>query len=192
MADTLAILTLIAWPVIPLYWIPLHLFPSFFKRAKALAYLIPAAIWLPLAYILYLKQGLLVQAKVVFPLLITLTGAVLLVTGTLLHLWTGKLLSLRGLIGLPELSESPDGPLVRKGAFAVVRHPTYLAHTLMFSGVFFLSGVITVGAVTVIDFSVVNLVIIPLEEKELMERFGDDYREYRNDVPAFFPKPWQR
>jgi len=31
-----------------------------------------------------------------------------------------------------------------------------------------------------------------VEEKELIDRFGDSYREYRNKTPAFFvpPKNW--
>ena len=188
MSDLLALITIIAWPIIPLFWIPLHLFPHFFKKIKLFTYLMPLCTWLPFAYLIYQYQTTLLQAKVEFPLIISLIGLTLLIIGTLLHIWTGKLLSLWGLIGLPEVYEVMAGKLVRTGAFSVVRHPTYLAHTLMFSGVFFISGVITVFLITLLDFIVIHFFIIPLEEKELTLRFGEDYRKYKNEVPRFFPR----
>jgi protein-S-isoprenylcysteine O-methyltransferase Ste14 len=44
------------------------------------------------------------------------------------------------------------------------------------------------GVVTLIDVFVVNAMVIPLEERELSERFGTEYEEYRRKVPSrFFP-----
>jgi protein-S-isoprenylcysteine O-methyltransferase Ste14 len=188
MSDLLALITIIAWPIIPLFWIPLHLSPHFFKKIKLFTYLMPLCTWLPIAYLIYQYQTTLLQAKVEFPLILNLIGLTLLIIGTLLHIWTGKLLSLWGLIGLPEVYEVMEGRLVRTGAFTVVRHPTYLSHTLMFSGIFLISGVITVSLITLLDFIVIHLFIIPLEEKELTLRFGEDYRKYKNEVPRFFPR----
>jgi protein-S-isoprenylcysteine O-methyltransferase Ste14 len=54
----------------------------------------------------------------------------------------------------------------------------------MFSGVFLITGVLSVGVVAVADFIVVNSVIIPLEEKELTDRFGEAYTSYKKNVPA--------
>lgn len=119
---------------------------------------------------------------------ITIAGIVVLIAGILLHLWTGKLLGFFGLIGLPEISASVKGGLVTKGAFSVVRHPTYLAHTLILLGVFLMTGEIVVGLITVIDFLLVNLAIIPLEERELLGRFGKEYERYRGSVPRYFPR----
>jgi protein-S-isoprenylcysteine O-methyltransferase Ste14 len=39
-----------------------------------------------------------------------------------------------------------------------------------------------------------NVIYFPLkEEKDLIKRFGDDYREYRRHVPAWIPRlmPWK-
>ena len=188
MSELLAFITVTAWPVIPLFWIPVHLFPPFFRKIQFFTYLLPLCVWLPLAYFLYQNKALLLQAQVEFPLIIRGAGLLLLAGGTLLHLWTGKLLSLRGIIGLPEISGMIKGGIVRKGAFSIVRHPTYLAHTIMFSGVFFISGVIAAGITALLDFAVVHLFIIPLEEKELLVRFGNGYRQYIHDVPRFFPQ----
>lgn len=76
---------------------------------------------------------------------------------------------------------------MKKGPFSRMRHPTYFAHTLMFAGVFFITGSIAVGIVTLIDFIVVRSIIIPLEDRELVDRFGDEYERYKKDVPGYFP-----
>ncbi|MBI5408543.1 MAG: isoprenylcysteine carboxylmethyltransferase family protein [Nitrospirae bacterium] len=188
MTSFLALITLMAWPVIPLFWIPVHLFTRFFRKIKLLTYIMPLITWLPVACLIYLYRDLLLHFKIAFPVIIRAAGVILLAAGTGLHVWTGKLLSLRGLIGLPEVYENMHGRFVAAGAFSIVRHPTYLAHTMMFTGVFFATGVISVGVITVVDFSVVNLIIIPLEERELLNRFGEEYRDYRSKVPKFFPR----
>ncbi len=188
MNDILALATIIAWPVIPLFWIPVHLFSNFFRKIKLLTYVIPLLTWLPLAYILYKKRALLLHAKIDFPLILNVFGLILSVLGTSLHIWTMKLLSPRGLIGVHEIYSKAKGRVVKEGAFSVVRHPTYLAHTIIFSGVFLMTGVIAVCVVTLLDFLLINFFIIPLEEKELESRFGEEYYYYKNDVPRFFPR----
>jgi protein-S-isoprenylcysteine O-methyltransferase Ste14 len=188
MSDLIAVMTIMAWPIIPLFWIPVHLSPAFFRKIKITAYLLPLIPWLPLAYLIYRNSTYLLQDKIEFPIIIVRTGWILLITGSVLHLWTGKLLSLYGLIGVPEIFEKKEGRLVKTGAFSFVRHPTYLAHTLMFSGVFLFSGSITVGALTAVDFIVVHLLIIPFEEKELLLRYGAQYGQYQKEVPKFFPR----
>jgi protein-S-isoprenylcysteine O-methyltransferase Ste14 len=126
--------------------------------------------------------------KLDLPVVLNISGIPLLVLGTLLHIWTGKLLGLWALIGLPEVSIRIKGRLVTGGPFSVVRHPTYFAHTLMFSGVFLITGVVSVGIITLLDILLVNVFIIPLEEKELLNRFGKDYNLYKEKVPKFFPR----
>jgi protein-S-isoprenylcysteine O-methyltransferase Ste14 len=184
----IALITLIAWPVIPLFWIPVHMFPRFFRKINYFTYILPVITWLPAAYLIYQHRNFLLFYEINFPGIIRGTGIFLLVAGTGLHIWTGRLLNFWGLIGLPEVYEKMQGRFVATGAFSVVRHPTYLAHTIMFTGVFLASGVISAGVITCIDFLVINLIIIPLEERELLSRFGEDYRDYMKNVPKLIPR----
>ncbi len=188
MGDLLALVTILLWPIVPLFWIPVHCLPGIFRRLGLLTFTMPFIIWLPLAVLLYEHRKFVLQFKIHFPFLLSLAGILLLIAGTLLHIWTAKLLRLSGLIGLPEISAGIKGKFVTTGPFSVVRHPTYLAHTLMFAGVYLITGVNAVGIVTVVDFLLINAVIIPLEERELITRFGEDYKRYRNEVPRFFPR----
>ncbi len=187
MTDLIALLAIIIWPVIPLFWVPVHGLSRFFKRIGALTYIMPALIWPPIAYLIYLNRFFLLHYKIDLHLIVRISGVFILLAGVLLQIWTGRLLSLLGLMGFPEVSRNAEGRLVTEGAFSFVRHPTYLSHTLMFFGIFLLSGVIAVGVVALLDFLVINLAVIPLEEKELLDRFGEEFLRYKMRVPGYFP-----
>lgn len=189
--DLLAFLTILIWPVVPLFWIPVHGLSRFFKRIGLLTYIMPPLTWIPIAYLVFKYKDVLLGFKYVMPIVVNVIGFVLIIAGTLLHIWTGKLLGLRGLMGIPEVSRKLGSRLVSEGPFGIVRHPTYLAHTVLFSGIFLLTGVLTIGILTLVDFIIVNLIIIPLEERELLERFSDKYILYRKRVKyKFFPRLW--
>lgn len=188
MLDMLAFMTIVLWPVVPLFWIPVHGLSRIFKKLGLLTYVVPLFTWLPLAYLIYRNRALLLSWKIDLPIGLHVLGVILLVAGTSLHLWTAKLLGFWGLIGLPEVSIRVEGKLITKGPFSVVRHPTYLAHTLMFSGVFLTTEAVAIGIITFVDFLLVYALIIPLEEKELSKRFGKDYNFYREKAPKFFPR----
>ncbi len=188
MTDIFAIAALMFWPVIPLFWIPVHFATGFFRRLGLFTYLMPAVTWCPLAYLIYINRVSFLNHRIDFPALLNIAGFPLLTAGTFLHLWTIRLLGGLGIIGAPEVFLMLKEHTVISGPFSIVRHPTYLAHTLIFSGVFFITGVTAVGVVTLADFIIVNAVLIPLEEKELANRFGEEYKSYMRKVPArFFP-----
>jgi protein-S-isoprenylcysteine O-methyltransferase Ste14 len=188
LTQLLALLTIIVWPVVPLFWIPVHCLPRLFRKVGILTYAVPFVLWLPLGYLIYHNRAFLLHYNTGFPLWLNAAGLIIFAAGGALQLWTGRLLGLWGLMGLPEISSRVKSRLVEEGAFAVVRHPTYLSHTLIFSGVFLLTGVGAVGLITLADFIVINTVIIPLEEKELAGRFDGEYDEYKKRVPRLFPR----
>lgn len=188
MTDLLALVTLMLWPVVPLFWIPVHFATIFFKKLGFFTYIMPLITWLPLAYLIYQNRVIVISFKIDLPVILNIIGIPFFIFGSLLHIWTGQLLGLWGLIGLPEISTRIKKRLVTEGPFSVVRHPTYLSHTLIFSGIFLITEVIAVGIIALLDLVVINTVIIPLEEKELLSRFGEDYKFYKNKVPyRFFP-----
>lgn len=185
--DLIALTVVIVWPVIPLFWIPVHCFASFFRKLGLLTYLFPAATWTPLALFLIGKRELILAHRIgLFPAAAA-AGAVLLALGIALQVWSGRALTLRGLMGMPEVSENVESRFVATGPYLAVRHPTYLSHTMMFAGVFLMTGLVASGVVTLLDFLLIRFIVIPLEEKELSVRFGPAYDQYRIKVPAFFP-----
>jgi protein-S-isoprenylcysteine O-methyltransferase Ste14 len=105
---------------------------------------------------------------------------------------TRRELSLRTFVGVPELSgETADDVLLREGVYSVVRHPRYLSVIIGISG--FAMVVDYLGAYLVVLGTIPALFLVTLlEERELESRFGEDYLEYRSQVPAILPKIWKR
>jgi protein-S-isoprenylcysteine O-methyltransferase Ste14 len=185
--NLIALSVIIFWPVIPLFWIPVHLMTGLFKRLGLATLIFPIIFWLPLAYNLYSIKEHLLFYQITMPAFLTYPGWAFFISGLALHILTGIYLRF-GLIGIPEFSDKVKMHLVKKGPFAVVRHPTYLAHSMIFLGAFLITGILTVALIAVLDFFTVQVIIIPFEEKELQRRFGDEYMEYKRRVPKFFPK----
>lgn len=184
--ELLAIFTIMFWAIIPLFWIPVHFFSVRLRKMGLKAYLLPLFTWLPLVFIIYKNRHIFLQCQIPLPSALSVSGWALLIIGALLHVWTARLLGIWGIIGVPEVSVKAQRDLVTGGPFSLVRHPTYLAHTLIFSGVFFITGVVPVGIVAIADFLTVSALIIPLEEKELTNRFGKRFIDYKKMVPNRF------
>jgi len=184
--DLIALAALLLWPAIPLFWVPVHCAPRFFRRLGFLTYILPFLTWLPVAFIIFGLQEHLLAYRIELPAAANVLGVLLFLLGAGLQAWTIILLTMPGIMGMPEVTRAVPGRLVTSGPFGVLRHPTYLSHTLMLAGLFLWTEVAALGAAAVIDALVVNAMVIPLEERELLERFGKEYEEYRRKVPSRF------
>ena len=186
LTDVIALAALLLWPAIPLFWVPVHCVPRFFRRLGFFTYVLPLVTWLPVALLTFEYRDFLLSYRTALPVAVKFVGGLLFISGAGLQAWTLILLTLPVIMGMPEVTRGMPGRLVTKGPFAVVRHPTYLSHTLMVLGLFLWTGVTALGVVTLIDALVVNSMVIPLEERELMERFEKEYEEYCQKVPSRF------
>ena len=76
--------------------------------------------------------------------------------------------------------------------YSVVRHPTYLAGVFLALAAFFFRFSVYSFILSLIAYLVFRLQI-RREEIELVERFGEGYREYMQNTPALFarPKDWK-
>jgi methanethiol S-methyltransferase len=79
------------------------------------------------------------------------------------------------------------GRLAISGAYARLRHPQYLGFVLIMSG-FLLQWptLVTLAMYPVLVFMYARLA--KREEAEMLARFGEEYRRYRDAVPAFLPR----
>jgi len=84
-----------------------------------------------------------------------------------------------------EKREKPG--VIRKSVFNVVRHPIYLSEILFYLGFLVLS--ISLAAVGVLLIAIVFLHYISrYEERLLLARFGQEYKEYMQEVPMWIPR----
>ncbi|MDW7998204.1 MAG: isoprenylcysteine carboxylmethyltransferase family protein [Thermodesulfovibrio sp.] len=182
MLEFLALITLIFGVNIPFFWIPVHFYPQFFRKIGIFTYLMPIFTLSLISLVVFTYRDYILMYTFQFPSLLNLIGLGIFLSGIILHIWTARLLTLWGLIGIPEIFPKRKIKLIESGPFSKVRHPTYLAHTMIFLGVFLLTEFVAVGILTLFDFVMVHTFVIPFEERELLSRFGKVYEEYKNRV----------
>jgi protein-S-isoprenylcysteine O-methyltransferase Ste14 len=83
--------------------------------------------------------------------------------------------------------ERHEQQLVVAGIRQRVRHPIYLGHLLEMLGWSVGTGLLVCWALTAFAL-LTGIGMIRSEEKELVGRFGQSYREYQQRVPAIVPK----
>jgi len=91
-------------------------------------------------------------------------------------------------IGLKK--EENNNDLVTKGLNRYVRHPLYLGIIIALVGwtaIYFSAAALSTLGITVIYVQVG----IYLEEKKLVQQFGNQYVEYQNQVPKVIPTFWK-
>jgi protein-S-isoprenylcysteine O-methyltransferase Ste14 len=81
--------------------------------------------------------------------------------------------------------------VIRTGLYGIVRHPMYLSEVVLYLGLLFLSislaaFVVWIAVIVFLRFLCVH------EEKLLIDRFGDDYRDYMRVVPMWIPRTRRR
>ena len=117
-------------------------------------------------------------------------GFVLLLIGETIRIWAvshaGGATRTRN-VGAPSLCSS--------GPYAHSRNPLYVGNMLMYIGIVLIAGVpngFFMVMVTTVFFLIQYTLIISLEEETLDTLFGNEYMEYKKNVPPIIPRlsPW--
>ncbi len=110
-------------------------------------------------------------------------------------LLTGALLWIRSIFtfGVDNLAllyvyHPAEGKIINSNIYSILRHPIYGGVLRMGMGLALLNGNANALAFALLMPLGFTGWIRLVEEKELMERFGQSYIEYRKRVPAFWPK----
>ena len=116
-------------------------------------------------------------------------GVVLLLVAIWISIKRRKYLTLRILIGIPEIEAEPEkrGKLLQEGPYAVIRHPRYVEVVVATFGYAAIANYAGSWIVVAVMVPLLHLVVL-LEERELRERFGEAYREYAARVPRYIPR----
>jgi len=137
-----------------------------------------------------------IYAAIIFTIQNTIFSEVrFIIYSTSINITLGILLILVGLIIflIPAFTIDKyiyEGRLCKKGVYAYLRHPIYASWiTFIVPGVVILRGSI-LGITIPIFMHIIFRVLIPVEERHLMNKYGDEYVEYKTKVWAVFPKLW--
>ncbi len=83
-----------------------------------------------------------------------------------------------------------DG-LVKEGAYKYIRHPTYMAMILFCYGLFFIIPWVIILIVSISFHLYIVFIHSKVEERQLVQKFGDAYIEYMKQTSGFIPRPWR-
>jgi protein-S-isoprenylcysteine O-methyltransferase Ste14 len=169
---------------IPIYWLFLHPFNSFWRKRVRAAFLFAApTAWICGGVLLWhYRHLLLADAR---PSWFAITaGFGLIAVEIYLFVRVERELGGRRLVGHAELTGT--GEMFSGGLYAYMRHPRYAGMFCAVVGSALLAGTPLLWIVLVI-WCPFALLVIRLEERELANRFGPSYEAYCKRVPAFLP-----
>lgn len=116
-----------------------------------------------------------------------LAGLALIIAGLLLHAWARR--HIRGLYS-GHVEVQADARLVQSGPYRIVRHPGYLGFLLLASGM-------AIGYSSWIGSAATVILLVPalvyrsrVEERLLVEQFGDQYQRYMSTTRMLIPGVW--
>lgn len=114
-------------------------------------------------------------------------GLILLGLGFYVLIQALKALSVQRAFGKEIYQTNTQSSLITQGIYAHIRNPLYVGVTIQFFGWFFLL-LFTFLLIMPFFFMLLFFFVARWEEKELTERFGEEYLNYKKSVPRFFPR----
>lgn len=186
--ETVGWLACVVYSTIPSFWLIIHPRVDYWRSRPRSPYrvLIPIwiAMWVVLAGITAPWQPIALYQTV----WTWVPAGLLFAIGLYLYVQSGKYFSHAQLGGLPELLPGHrEQRLVTTGIRAHVRHPVYLAHLCEMLAWSIGTGLAICYGLT--SFAIVTgSIMITMEDRELEQRFGEEYLAYRKQVPAILPK----
>jgi protein-S-isoprenylcysteine O-methyltransferase Ste14 len=185
----ISLMVVVTMPPAFAFWFVVHPFIGFWRR---LGTWITYAITFPLlvlgCYAIFQARGAVLGADYGTRAIPLAIGTVLYAAAAVVEVKCRRYLTLRTLVGVPELKAPEEGPgsLLCEGIYAQVRHPRYVGVMLGGFGMAFLGNYLG-GYLVMAALIPVAYALTVIEEVELRQRFGDEYVDYRQRVPRFFP-----
>lgn len=184
-----ALLAITVFPAAMLYWLLVHQFVRFWRQLGLVpSYIVLFGIFFTMIGAVYALRGTLLAAEYGTNWLFIGIGGVLFVAGKVVQGFARRQLSIATFLGVPELQPSgKEGRLLQLGIYRRVRHPRYLGVMLGTVAMALFTNYLAAYAVAVIAFPWLHLIMV-LEERELLDRFGEAYRTYQQQVPRLVPR----
>jgi len=184
----LAVLLVATIPPAVIWWYLVHPFVAFWRRLGPRWTLwIVGVLMVSLMLALGAIRHRLVGADLGTNWLLVALGVAFAVVAVLIGVKRRRYLTTRILSGVPELQEGDPGTLLTEGPYAIIRHPRYVEVMAAVVGYALAANFVGGYVVAALSFPALHLVVM-LEERELAQRFGGAYEEYRATVPRYVPR----
>jgi protein-S-isoprenylcysteine O-methyltransferase Ste14 len=177
------------YSTIPSFWLMVHTRAEFWRSRRSSPYRLLVPLWMAMWIVAALVTAPWRHARFYETPWTWIPAATLFATGVWLYAKAGADFSPKQLGGLPEVRPNhPETRLVTTGIRSRVRHPVYLAHLCEMLAWSLGTGLAVCYSLTMFAL-LTGTIMIRMEDAELEQRFGDDFRNYRKQVPAIIPRP---
>ncbi len=185
----LALVTVIAVPPFAVFWFFVHPFTGFWRKlgpAKAYPVLLGLVAIMMLIISHFRAPLLRVHFGATWPL--TALAILLFAASVSIGVICSRRLGRAVLLGMPQLSDRRyPGTLITDGIYAHIRHPRYVEVGFGLAAIALFTDYLATYALAAAYIPTIYLVVL-LEERELRERFGEEYDQYSRRVPRFLPR----
>jgi protein-S-isoprenylcysteine O-methyltransferase Ste14 len=176
------------YSTIPAFWLLIHPRAEHWRSRRRSPYRILLPMWIGMWVLVSMItapwRGVVLHANK----WTWIPAVALFCAGLILYKLSHGRFTLTQLGGLPEVRPSHNEQrLVTTGIRAHVRHPVYLGHLCEMLAWSLGTGLAVCWTLTAFAM-VTGAIMIKMEDRELEERFGEEYRQYRSTVPAVLPK----
>jgi protein-S-isoprenylcysteine O-methyltransferase Ste14 len=182
----LGLVLILIMPVVITFWVVIHGgSKQWRKRSPEMAYSFAGFFILVVILLAWSYRISLLGADLGFNLLLFVMGTLIYIASFVLWKPVKKHLDFKTFAGVPEVTDQKI-ELIQDGPFAIVRHPRYLMVAIGVAGWCLMSNY--AGAYLIGLLSIAGLfLIVWLEERDLVMRFGDEYRAYQKKAPQLIP-----
>ena len=179
---------MILYPGVLVFWLVMHTKIERWRRVGKRAYWIASAGWPATALPLLYFRSSIFSVQWSRPVWLQLGGVAAFIAAVALALEASKVMTWRTLVGLPELEPQKNRqPVLSSGIYTRTRNPIYLAHWLVIFSAAAVTGLAANWIFFALDCGLLPLMIFA-EERELLSRYGQEFRAYMRRTPRFFPK----
>ena len=185
---TVALLAIVVYPSMLVFWFLVHPFVRYWRKVgPALTYTVTLTTLTVIGAGMYSFRNAILAIEYGTGGLLIALSVVTLVIGLTIEVSCRRQLSIGTLVGLPELaSDGSTSRLLQEGIYGRVRHPRYLGAGFGVIAVALFANYLATYIVAAAYGPLIYLVTV-LEETELVDRLGDEYRRYQRRIPRFVP-----
>ena len=171
------------------FWLVVHPFFRFWRRLGPVwtLSLVWGSVAVGMAALFQVREPLLAtEFGTQYPLIVL--GVLCIVVASVGRVKLSRQLTARIAAGLPELApERYPQRLLTEGVYARIRHPRYAQFLLVLLGYALFANYLALYVVFALWVGAAYLIVL-FEERELRDRFGEEYVEYCRRVPRFLPR----
>ena len=184
-----ALITIVLFPPSLTYWLIVHPLTGLWRKiGLRTSYAIFFTIFVCLAVGIYRLKSIILRFDFGTNWLFIGSAILLFGVGIGIEVQCRRYLSCGTLVGVPQLMpEDSKGILLKDGIYGRIRHPRYAGATLGLLSLALFANYLAPYVLFAIWFPALYLITF-LEERELIDRFGDEYLEYQKSVPRFIPR----